>query len=278
MAGDKSIRMEEVQSGGGGGEFTDAQLLEAERLMAEVPRIDAALKTFLALKIAEVQIAGLKVGSMAGSSSSSSSSPDAPATAVTLQGCARVLMRTLNAFDPPTSLEWGHRNPQTEVEGGLEFMHRLSQYKVVRALWAQCRTKGQKPAQLLGFTALQTMFPQLKSLILDDARASAQAARATEDQLHQFIEGFGATLIMPEDAVGGEMEESGKREEVQKLVWAKDYKAALARRQSARKEEAAERVERAVSAESFAEEMRSALAGDGGGGGSSSVQIEEVDG
>lgn len=225
--------------------------------MNEMPRMDTALKTYLALRIAEVQT---------GTSAATGANP------TNLQGCARVFSRTLNALEPPSSIEWGLKYPQSEAEGGLDYMARIGQYKVVQALWSQCRSKGQKPAQLLGRSSLQIMLPLITEVLLADVQASTEVARATEEQLRDFLDGFAAASA-PRD-----VEAEGPDSE---LVWALDYRATLAARQLARKSEASERVERQNSAGDFVEELKAALAppaeGSSSAAASSSVQIEEVD-
>lgn len=256
MAGDRGAPTED-------GELTEAQLQEAERLMNEMPRIDTALKTYLALRIAEVQT---------GTAAAAGANP------TTLQGCARVFSRTLNALEPPSSIEWGLKYPQTEAEGGLDYMARIGQYKVVQALWNQARSKGQKPAQLLGRSSLQVMLPLITDVLLADVQASTQVARATEEQLHDFIDGFTAASVPQDGAPERDAEAQGPDSE---LVWSLDYRATIAARQLARKSEAAERVERQASAGDFVDELRAALAPPAGGSSSaeasSGVQIEEVD-
>lgn len=242
--------------------FTEAQLVEAQMVMEELPRIEAALKSFLSLKMAE----GLTVADVAGQAPASSSAQASvgPASARALQGCARVLLRTLNALELPSSPEWGLRHPQGDESGG-DYMDRLGHYKVVQVLWERCRGAGQKPAKMLGRSALRFALPEAQAAILADAPASAKAANAAEHQLRLFLQGFHETV----DAESQEGEAG--------LVWAVDVKAAVAARHEARKSEAAERLDRAATQEGFAQELRDALSSSGHvAGGSSSVQVEEL--
>lgn len=254
-----------------GDEFTAQQLQDIQLLMQEMPRIDAALKTYLSLRIAEAQI------DVAGTAQN----------ATTLQGAARVLVRTLNALEPPPALEWGRQHPQLEAEGGLEFMQRVGQYKVVQVLWSQCRSKGQKPSQLLGRSALQVMLPQILDQVYANVAQSTTTARATEEQLRDFIDGFVAATTAsttPAERAADVPGTPGSPDP--ELVWAVDYRATIAARQVARKTEAKERVERQSSAGALVEEMKHVLSSDTAGGmcltgdtagASSSVKIEEVD-
>merc|ERR1711865_68101 len=72
-------------------EFTDSQVEESGRLMEEMPRIDAALKNFLSLKMAEGLAPSLQPESGSDAPGTTSSSPAAPSAA--LQGCARVILK-----------------------------------------------------------------------------------------------------------------------------------------------------------------------------------------
>jgi len=145
-------------------------------------------------------------------------------------------------------------------------MGRIGEYKVVQALWERCRGAGQKPAKLLGRSALRFAFVDASAQLLAEAAASAKAAGTTEEELRGFLEGFGRTV-----------EEGPSAEADGDLVWATDVKQAVAARQRQRLAEAAARVQRASTAESFSEELRAALAGQGPHG-ESSVQVEELDG
>jgi len=240
-------------------EFTQAQLLESHRLMEEMPRIEAGLKNFLSMRMAEAMTPAPENTSAAAMSGSQA--------AAALQGCARVLLRTLNAIDLPTSTEWSQLHPQGEKEPGFDFLNRIGAYKVVQALWERCRSQGQKPAKLLGRSALRFALPEVIDKILLDAHASAQAAGVPEEQLRDFLDGFAETL----DDRSGDAESMDNNAE---LVWAADMNAALAARQRARKAEAAERVQRAASADTFVGDLHAALSGQRG---SSSVQVEEVE-
>lgn len=256
MAGDRSQPASTADR-----EFTDIQVVEAQRLMDEMPRIESALKNFLSLKMAEIMAPGSDADTEAPASSSSSASP---ATAAVLQGCARIVLRTTNALELHPAPVWSQMHPQGEAENGVDFMERIAAYKVVQALWDRCRNAGQKPAKLLGRTALRQVYPEVVAKIVDDLNASAAAAKATEEQLRQFVDGFGKTLAEDPDECSDAS-----------IVWAPDMTAALKVRQERRKEEAAERVQRATTAEDFSEQLRAAVAG-ASPAESSSVQIEEV--
>merc|ERR1712136_653833 len=162
-----------------------------------------------------------------------------------LQGCARVLLKFLNVLDLPSAAQWGQTYPQGVDESGLDFMD---------------RTAEQKPAKMLGRSALSFVFPDLEARLLSEVAAHACSARASEEEFASFVQGFGATLAPSE----------GNDED---LVWTTDVQASIAARHEARKVEAAERLERAASAEAFADELRASLAPLP----SSTVQVEEVE-
>lgn len=233
----------------GTGEFTDSQLEDAERLMQEVPRIEAALKNFLSLRMAE---------DLTGSGEGTAKTRPSPAV---LQGCARVFLRALNTAELPPAFEWSQLHPQADKEGGMDFMVRLGDYKVVHALWVRCRNAGGKPAKFLGRSALKHAYPEIAKGLLADLSAAAAAAGATEDHMRSFVDSFGLTIAQGEQASPD-----------CDVVWAADVRDALAARQKVRKTEAAERAQRALKADGFAEEMRAALTGQE----DSIVKIEEV--
>merc|ERR1712014_540693 len=163
---------------------------------------------------------------------------------------------------PPTI--WSQKHPQGDSESGGDFMARIGAYKVVQALWERCKNVDQKPAKLLGRKAMRQVYPEVTAQIFEDLVASAAAAKATEEQLRQFVDGFGATL-----------DEDPDENSDSSVVWASNMSSALKARQEKRKEEAAERVNRAMTAEDFSQQLRAAV-----GAASplerSSVQIEEV--
>merc|ERR1740121_294904 len=201
--------------------------------------------------------------------SSAAASMDANA----VSRCARVFSRTFNNMDLPQHIDWGHRYPQGENESGTDYMTRLALFKVVRWLWVQVKSAGDKPSRCLGRSTLQVVFPEVEAVIFADTQASTKAAGVTEEQLRAFLDGFRSTLTHVEGAAEGSPDSD--------LVWAEQYSAVLAARQAARKAEAAERAERAASADEFADELRSAVVTAspevGSSTGGSSVRIEEVD-
>lgn len=244
---------------GGVRAFTDDQVERAEVLMEEVPRIEAALKNFLSLKMAE----GL--APPAGEATASRAPASAASQAASLQGYARALLRELNALDLPSSPEWSQQHPQGATESGFDFIARIGDYKVVQVLWQRCKDAGQKPAKLLGRSALRLAFPEVKQRLLADpaAAVAAAGAGASEEQLRLFVDAFG-------DAISAE-----PGDEVAELVWATNLQAALAERQRARKAEAEERLKRAATNEGFASDLRSVLTGSPGGPTVEEVEDEE---
>jgi hypothetical protein len=246
-------------------EFTDAQVEESGRLMEEVPRIEGALKNYLSNKMAE----GLSdmAASRSATEDAEAEPVSTPATSsASLQGCARVILKTLNALQLPPAPEWSQRHPQKEEEQGMDFIARVGSYKVVQALWSKCLAAGQKPAKLLGKSSLKFALIEVSSQLLADLPASAAAAKASEEEFRIFLAGFEATLT--EDASDPLSEAA--------IVWCADLRAALTERQQARKAVAEERVNRQKSAESFNNEMKAALSGYAPADVPSSVQIEEV--
>merc|ERR1712232_785932 len=109
-----------------------------------------------------------------------------------LQWCARALLKTLNSLELPSAPEWGRLHPQAEAEGGMEFMARLAEYKVTQAVWCRCRATGQKPAKMLGKTALHRVYAFVVEQLF--AGGGLAVARVEESQLRHFVDSFGATL------------------------------------------------------------------------------------
>lgn len=255
----KDILSEHQGSEGGGEDRVEAaQMEEAKRLQAEKPCIDSALKNFLSLKLT----AGLMEGD------------DATVDPATSQGCARVLLRTLNRLELPNAPTWGSKHPQKDSESGMEFMTRIGNYKVLHALWTQCIKAGQKPGRLLGRSALATVFPEVEAAIFNDLPGSMSVARATEEQLRDFVEEFRAILVSWD--ASNDASEDAVESSYAELVWAENFQAALSARQAARRAEASERAKRASTADDIAAEMKAALASGAGYTGSSSVTVEEV--
>uniref|UniRef100_A0A7S4SQR0 Uncharacterized protein n=1 Tax=Alexandrium monilatum TaxID=311494 RepID=A0A7S4SQR0_9DINO len=240
---------------GGGGEesrLAEAQLARAERLLGERPRIDAALKNFLSLRMAEDMTEADPCGSRA----------SAGRGAIT---CARALSRALNALELPPSAEWAREHPQAEDERGVDFMERIGEYRVLQVLWARCRAAGQKPSAVLGRSALKLAYPLAARALLSPPVATGDtggAAAGAGDELRDFVEGFGRSLEKGAPAAD--------------VVWAADLGAALASRRLARAAEAVERERRAASAEAFADELRAALAARHPAEEDAAVRIEEV--
>jgi hypothetical protein len=242
--------------------FTDAQVEESGRLMEEMPRIEAGLKNYLSLKMAE----GLTASSMEVSAATPSSSSSASSSAA-LQGCARVLLKTLNAMELPPAPEWSQRHPQGDEETGIDFMSRLSSYRIVQALWAKCLAAGQKPAKLLGKSSLKFALPEAVAQVLANPTVSAEAAKASEEELRSFLAGF-------ESALAGDVSDPSSEASI---VWCDDLRNALAARQQVRKVEAQERADRQKSADAFSSELQATLTGHSPPATlSSTVRIEEA--
>lgn len=229
-------------------EFTALQIELADTLMKEEPRIEAALKNYLSLKMAERLTSS--------DDTAQASRPSTPGqAAAAIQGCARIVLRTLNGLDLPVVAIWGKKNPQGESEPALKYMEKLGEYKVVQALWAKAKASQGKPAKLLGRTALRYAMPEASELIRADFAASAKSANVSEAELESFLSGFTATI---DPQVVENTEEDGPNES--ELVWTTNQAALLAQRQQKRKEEAAEREKRAVSQEQYMQDLRNAMA------------------
>lgn len=230
--------------------FTEAQIQEVDRLMEETPRIDAALKTYLSLLMAQ----GLVSSTNPAGAASSGSTLSGSAAALAWQACARTLFRKLNDLALVPAPEWGLSHPQRDDEAGMNYIARLGQYRVVHALWEKCRQANQKPTKCLGRSVLRVVYPDVAAALLNDLKGASQEAKVPEEFLRLFVEGFGRTLEpLADDASSLEGDAA--------LVWAGSVRQALGVRHEARAAEAAERLQRASSAEAFAEELRTAVSG-----------------
>lgn len=240
--------------------FTAEQIALADTLMKEEPRIEAALKNYLSLKMAERltssdAAAGAETqGGYKERKAGASTPGNAAADAAKIQGCARVVLRTLNNLELPVVTKWGSKHPQGESEDGLKYMARLGKYKVVQELWMRAKAQQQKPAKLLGRTALQYAMPEASELILADSAASAKSAGVAEAELHAFLSGFEATMELQVE----NPEAEGPSES--ELVWTTNQAALLRERQQKRNSEAAGRRERAVNQEQYMQDLRNAMA------------------
>eukprot|EP00746_Dinoflagellata_sp_MGD_P167964 gnl/MRDRNA2_/MRDRNA2_98999_c0_seq1.p1 gnl/MRDRNA2_/MRDRNA2_98999_c0~~gnl/MRDRNA2_/MRDRNA2_98999_c0_seq1.p1 ORF type:complete len:252 (+),score=68.07 gnl/MRDRNA2_/MRDRNA2_98999_c0_seq1:56-811(+) len=229
--------------------FTESQIALADTLMREEPRIEAALKNYLSMKMAE----RLTSGDGSAAASAAGSATGAALDAAKLQGCARVILRTVNNVELPAVTEWGSKHPQLESEDGLKYMTRLGEYKVVQALWTKTKVSQQKPAKLLGRTALRYVMPEVSDSILADSAASAKTAGVPEADLEAFLTGFELTI---DPKVENEEDCPNESE----LVWTTNQAAVMRERQQKREKEAAERIERAVSQEEYMQGLRNAMA------------------
>eukprot|EP00931_Biecheleriopsis_adriatica_P065396 TRINITY_DN39924_c0_g1_i1.p1 TRINITY_DN39924_c0_g1~~TRINITY_DN39924_c0_g1_i1.p1 ORF type:complete len:267 (-),score=83.49 TRINITY_DN39924_c0_g1_i1:94-849(-) len=238
-----------------GDDLPAAQVADVQRLMEELPRIDAALKNFLSLRMAQ--------GFMPAEEGQPAASP--AVNGLALQGCARVLLKTLNAHDALSAQQWGQQHPQGPDERGLDYMARLSNYKVAQSLWARSQQAGEKPSKMLGRSALQVMLPEVTKKILADVETCAKSAGTSKEQLENFLADFAAVTAETADM---DLQTAADSE----LVWAKDMRRTLADRQQLRQQDADARKNREASATQTVAEMRAALSSQEG----SSVQIEEV--
>jgi hypothetical protein len=244
-------------------EFTDAQVEECGRLMQELPSIESAIKNYLSMRLAEGLSPSIDAD-MDGAAAATATSSASMATS--LQGCARVILIACNALELPAAPEWSHRHPQGEDESGMDFIARIGSYKVVQHLLTKARSAGQKPAKMLGKSALRFVLPAISSQLLENIASSATSAKASESDFQSFLAGF-------EAALAGDASDPAS---VSAIVWCVDMRSAVAERQKLRKAEAEERVARQKSAETFSAELRETLAGHVPPNSTSSVQIEEV--
>ena len=135
-----------------------------QELQQEQPKIDQAVKNWLAFKMAQTT---------AGAALTPAAAQKAQMTAV---GHARKILQAVNAHAPLPSPEWGALQPQGAEQGGMARMAQLTRYNVLRALWERAAAvPGAKTTKLFGRSWLLACWPEIEAALLPPAPAPAPA-------------------------------------------------------------------------------------------------------
>mmetsp|Transcript_37778 Transcript_37778/g.68854 ORF Transcript_37778/g.68854 Transcript_37778/m.68854 type:complete len:273 (+) Transcript_37778:86-904(+) len=237
-------------------------VIDPAQLLEETPKVEAALKTFMSLRVAQTQVTSV-----------GGASPDTGSLAALNSdlGLARVFLQTFNGPLPPVediqqvSDSSMPAASSTEAFQGVQEAEDpcrraefdLAGYRVAQMVWDRLLKAGHKPAKVLGKSCLRYTYPAIAVKLMGDdsaLSASAQRAKTSTDEFRKFLADFGATVFQLEGR-GGSQESAGDAS----LVWATDLYGAVAARHDARKVEASERAKRATSNEAFSEELRAAM-------------------
>jgi hypothetical protein len=136
-----------------------------DRFAKEEPKIDAAIKNFMSVLLAE----GLTTPDSSGhdppatfqgptehaGNENAPSSIGRPAwstrsTVQTAQVLGRTLSRCINSFQLPPSHIWGQIHPQGAEQTASDRIDEVSRYKVAFHLWQKSVETGAKPTRLFG--------------------------------------------------------------------------------------------------------------------------------
>ncbi len=223
----------------------EEQLLgHATQLLSEAPKLDAAVKNLLAVRLGKHQ--ALKLANkvhVLGESGVEVRQELEDLDSGTLQRLCGMLLRHLNAHELEDPVAWAARSGQREGQGGLARLEEIARYKVLHMTWARARDPahgtGGKPARALGRSALEHVWPVVHPKVLAEAElvVGPKLARGFLDEFY-----FNAQVCAPPPP--GKVPEPDHD-----LVWAADFQAALAQRSQQR---AAAAKERAAAADAAA--------------------------
>lgn len=222
-----------------------------EALKAEVPRISDAIKNFCSV---------LAAADLVPPAEGEKQKQSPPHKMEHLLHCAKVVLKSINAYEPPSPEAWAETHPQGEEETGTARIEALTAYKASYALATSARrTEGAKVTKLLsrGYLRSTRCWSDSVGAVAADELARLRFPPHT---VKAFLDGW-ARAIEPASATAAAAGESG--EDLSELVWAADFSAALRVRRVARDKEVSERRERMESQADEAETLREALAAEG---------------
>jgi hypothetical protein len=225
------------------GAAEDQLLGHATQLMSEAPKLDAAVKNLLAVRLGKHQ--ALKLASkvhVMGESGVEVRQELEDLEPAKLQRLCGMLLRHLNAHELEDPVAWAARSGQGEGQSGLARLDEIARYKVLHMTWARAREPahgaGGKPARALGRSALEHVWPAVHPKVLAELElvVGPKLARGFLDEFY-----FNAQVSAPPPL--GKVPEPD-----QDLVWAADFQAALAQRSQQRAATAKERAAAAAAA------------------------------
>mmetsp|Transcript_20736 Transcript_20736/g.39429 ORF Transcript_20736/g.39429 Transcript_20736/m.39429 type:complete len:251 (-) Transcript_20736:246-998(-) len=192
---------------------------QLEALMAEQPKLDAAIKNFFSLKVAE-NFADAKI----------------------VHKLARDLSLEFNAYEMPEAPQWGDAHPQGEDQTALDRMGEIGSYKRLLALRKTIAKSPQaKATKLLGRTWAANVFPKVREHM---EASTAGYDEETVELRKAFLDGFA-------------LEMEGNH--LNTLVWTTDLAGALRARHTERAYDASQRVQRQAANASEVDQMRSMM-------------------
>ena len=131
-------------------------------IQEEQPKIDAAVKNWLAFKMASANTAA------------TAQTPDAAQKAqMTFIAHARKILVAVNSFSLMPSPQWGALRPQGATQSGMSRMDQLSRYNVLHGMWERAaQVRGAKNTKLFGRAFLLACWPEIEAALLASTPAS----------------------------------------------------------------------------------------------------------
>jgi hypothetical protein len=231
-------------AGAVGGGAEEQLLGRASQLLSETPKLDAAVKNLLAVRLGKHQ--ALKLANkvhVLGESGVEVRQELEDLEPAKLQRLCGMLLRHLNSHELEDPVSWAARSGQRDGQSGLARMDEIARYKVLHMTWTRAREPthgaGGKPARALGRSALEHVWPAIHPKVLAEAElmVGPKLARKFLDEFYFDAQVSAAVSSSPD-----------KVSEDHDLVWASDFQAALALRSQQRAAAAKERAAAATAA------------------------------
>lgn len=108
---------------------------KTELFKTDLPVTSDAMKSYLTVQMAQEltrapEVTHVRDGKTIGQTGTPSKY--ASTTQENLINCARVVLKHINAYEPPSEGEWATLNPQKETEGGFERIEAVTDFRVAR--------------------------------------------------------------------------------------------------------------------------------------------------
>lgn len=149
----------------------------SKELTEEEPKIEAALKNFMSVLLAQ---------SATGNAQAHRDADDnpVPLTSDAVLRSVRLLIKKINAWTLPDVVQWGAANPQSEDEGAVARLDALTRVKVLSALHGLAMQRGGKPAKLFGakFFYWSRAWPALRDSLLNEHTDSSSGSEVSPDE------------------------------------------------------------------------------------------------
>jgi hypothetical protein len=199
----------------------------------DLPAISDAMKSYLTVQLAQEltrspELTHMRNGKAIGSSGVAS--PYQNTTQQNLIDCARIILKHINAYEPPSEAEWSIAHPQKEDEPGLERIDAVTDFRVARLLMLHVRKSNGKTTKFFGKKLLQCTRCWTDD-VLKAIRTELLSMKIDEQGVDTFLKGWSDSI-------------SGEDKDLAELVWATNFTAVLAARRFEREKEIRERTER----------------------------------